>query len=115
MEVTTMRDPGTSRSNPLFARESVDDAHDDDDAPEPGAGSDWARLDELFASGSAAEAVVASMLEAGPEAVEHLMNAGQELLLAAKALLDAAERGLEEHRRADAGETPANVRRLDLG
>jgi len=123
-----MRDPGTARPNPLFARDLDDSTGDHSDADtEPsesarsgvGGGSDWERLDELLMpSGGAAEAVVAAMLEAGPEAVEHLMNAGQELLLAAKAMLDAAERGLEEHRRSQAdvdGGDDSNVRHLGLG
>jgi hypothetical protein len=70
------------------------------------------------------DAVLAALLEAGPEAAEHLLKAAQELLLAAKAVVDAGERALEVHRAATAearpeGEAepedpPRRVRRIDL-
>jgi hypothetical protein len=47
-----------------------------------------------------ADAALAALLEAGPEAAEHLLKAAQELLLAAKAVVDAGERALEAHRAA---------------
>lgn len=77
-----------------------------------------------------ADAAIAALLEAGPEAAEHLLKAAQELLLAAKAVVDAGERALEVHRAASAAagpphdepSTPApparepgrRVRRIDL-
>jgi hypothetical protein len=73
--------------------------------------------------GSAADALVAALLEAGPEAAEHLLKAAQELLLAAKAVVDAGERVIEHHRAgAGASETGGDegaeggsrVRRIDL-
>ncbi len=84
-------------------------------------------------AGPAPDAVLAALLEAGPEAAEHLLTAAQELLLAAKAVVDAGERALEAHRagaRAREGdhgtpetqpegaagpdEPPRRVRRIDL-
>ena len=70
----------------------------------------------------APDAVLAALLEAGPEAAEHLLKAAQELLLAAKAVVDAGERALEAHRAAtetqpDGAEPdapPRRVRRIDL-
>jgi hypothetical protein len=47
-----------------------------------------------------ADAALAALLEAGPEAAEHLLKAAHELLLAAKAVVDAGERALEAHRAA---------------
>ena len=70
----------------------------------------------------APDAVLAALLEAGPEAAEHLLTAAQELLLAAKAVVDAGERALAAHRAASAApdgatepdERPRRVRRIDL-
>jgi hypothetical protein len=74
--------------------------------------------------GASAEAAVAALFDAGPEAVEHLLKAAQELLLAAKAVVDAGERAVEAHRSAadttgpapgeDAPPGPGRVRRIDL-
>jgi hypothetical protein len=74
-----------------------------------------------------ADATLTALLEAGPEAAEHLLKAAQELLLAAKAVVDAGERALEAHRvttgaasrrdsvaDAAASEPPRRVRRIDL-
>jgi hypothetical protein len=47
---------------------------------------------------ASAEAAVAALFDAGPEAAEHLLKAAQELLLAAKAVVDAGERAVEAHR-----------------
>ena len=74
--------------------------------------------------GATAEAAVAALFEAGPEAAEHLLKAAQELLLAAKAVVDAGERAVEAHRSAtgagdaspgeDARPDRGRVRRIDL-
>ncbi len=74
--------------------------------------------------GASAEAAVAALFDAGPEAVEHLLKAAQELLLAAKAVVDAGERALEAHRSGAETTEPApgedapprhgRVRRIDL-
>jgi len=74
--------------------------------------------------GASAEAAVAALFDAGPEAVEHLLKAAQELLLAAKAVVDAGERAVEAHRSAsdatgpvpghDAPAGGGRVRRIDL-
>jgi hypothetical protein len=78
---------------------------------------------ERLRLGSSTDAALAALLEAGPEAFEHLLKAAQELLLAAKAVVDAGERAVESHRTAtdDAGahtsgapEPEPRVRRIDL-
>jgi len=47
---------------------------------------------------TALESIVNALLEAGPEVAEHVVRAAQELLLAAQAVIDAAERAVEEQR-----------------
>jgi len=47
---------------------------------------------------SALESLVNALLESGPEVAEHVVRAAQELLLAAQAVVDAAERAVEEQR-----------------
>ena len=74
--------------------------------------------------GDSAEAALAALFEAGPEAAEHLLKAAQELLLAAKAVVDAGERAVDAHRSAtdatapaegeDAPSGPGRVRHIDL-
>ena len=53
---------------------------------------------------TALESLVNALLEAGPDVAEHVVRAAQELLLAAQAVIDAAERAVEEQRDAH---TPA--------
>jgi hypothetical protein len=76
---------------------------------------------ERLRPGSPADAALAALLEGGPEAVEHLLKAAQELLLAAKAVVDAGERAVESRREAataagsdDAPDRDPRVRRIDL-
>ena len=45
------------------------------------------------------ESFIAALVEAGPEVAEHMVRAANELLLAAQALVSAAERNLAEQRR----------------
>ncbi|MCJ7438687.1 MAG: hypothetical protein MUP97_13125 [Acidimicrobiia bacterium] len=45
---------------------------------------------------SATESLVSALLEAGPEVAEHVVRAAQELLLAAQAIVDAAEHAVQE-------------------
>ncbi len=54
---------------------------------------------------TALESLVNALLEAGPDVAEHVVRAAQELLLAAQAVVEAAERAVEEQReqRAEAG------------
>ena len=47
---------------------------------------------------SSVESLVNALLEAGPEVAEHVVRAGQELLLAAQAVVDAAERAIDEQK-----------------
>jgi hypothetical protein len=96
------------------------DQHADRETPgadEAGGGAEYPPL------GASAEAAVAALFEAGPEAVEHLLKAAQELLLAAKAVVDAGERAVEAHPAADTTEPVSGedappgggrVRRIDL-
>lgn len=74
--------------------------------------------------GATAEAALAALFDAGPEAAEHLLRAAQELLLAAKAVVDAGERAVEAHRSSAEGAVAppdenappsrGRVRRIDL-
>ena len=96
------------------------DQHADGQTPRPdeAAGAEYPPL------GASAEAAVAALFDAGPEAVAHLLKAAQELLLAAKAVVDAGERAVEAHRSAADATGPApgedappgsgRVRRIDL-
>jgi hypothetical protein len=78
---------------------------------------------ERLRLGSSADTALAALIEAGPEALDHLLKAAQEFLLAAKAVVDAGERAVEAHRdatdaAAPTGDAPgreARVRRIDLG
>jgi hypothetical protein len=103
-------------------------AHDYDvfyDAPDDGDTDPSATDPSATGPGatSGADALVAALFEAGPEAAEHLLRAAQELLLAAKAVVDAGERVVEQHRSAagsggGAGDAAPDdeprVRRIDL-
>ena len=78
---------------------------------------------ERLRLGSSADTALAALIEAGPEALDHLLKAAQEFLLAAKAVVDAGERAVDAHREAtdaaapthDAPGRPSRVRRIDLG
>jgi hypothetical protein len=70
---------------------------------------------------SAIESLVNALLEAGPEAAEHVVRAAQELLLAAQCVIDAAEQAVREQqgiRRTaspeSASRTASATRHLDL-
>jgi hypothetical protein len=93
------------------------ESHSDGDFDDVGDAFDG----EGLRPGSPADAALAALLEGGPEAVEHLLKAAQELLLAAKAVVDAGERAVESHREAasaagtdDAPDRDPRVRRIDL-
>ena len=45
------------------------------------------------------ESLVGALLEAGPEVAEHVVRAAQELLLAVQAIVDAADRAVQEQQR----------------
>ncbi len=47
---------------------------------------------------TAVESLVNALLEAGPEVADHVVRAAQELLLAAQAVVDAAERAVDEQK-----------------
>src|SRR5215210_9474952 len=78
---------------------------------------------ERLRLGSSAETALAALVDAGPEALEHLLKAAQEFMLAAKAVVDAGERAVAARREAtEAAEhtdgapgREARVRRIDLG
>jgi hypothetical protein len=95
----------------------------DADGSEPGAASGASSSD--LGPPTAVESLVGALLEAGPDVAEHVVKAAQELLLAVQAIVDAADRAVQEQRdvRAAAGthaaapETPGDrdaVRHLDL-
>jgi hypothetical protein len=71
---------------------------------------------------TATESLVNALLEAGPEVAEHVVRAAQELLLAAQAIVDAAEHAVHEQQavRADSRTEPpapgddATVHHLDI-
>jgi uncharacterized protein DUF5304 len=104
------------------------DRHRDRETAAPGDGAGDADEERPTAEhpplGASAEAAVAAMFDAGPEAAEHLLKAAQELLLAAKAVVDAGERAVEAHRSSteatapaegeDAPSGPGRVRHIDL-
>jgi hypothetical protein len=107
--------------------ERAREADDDDDVT--GGRGDSAGFEGFAAAfdrerlrlGSSTDAALAALLEAGPEAFEHLLKAAQELLLAAKAVVDAGERAVESHRTGTDAAEDANgadpeprVRRIDL-
>ncbi|HEY8216123.1 MAG TPA: hypothetical protein VIH82_03250 [Acidimicrobiia bacterium] len=91
-------------------------------------GSDYADPDAPGPSmppPTAVESLVNALLEAGPEVAEHVVKAAQELLLAVQAIVDAADRAVQEQQtiRADRtadeataarSEDEAEVRHLDL-
>jgi hypothetical protein len=54
------------------------------------------------------ESLVNALLEAGPEVREHFVRAAQELLLAAQAVIDAAEHAIAEQRDVQAASKPPN-------
>ncbi len=72
-------------------RDEATAANDVPPAPEPPPGPG-------LPAPTALESLVNALLEAGPEVAEHVVRAAQELLLAAQAVVDAAERAVEEQR-----------------
>jgi hypothetical protein len=126
--VTKREDRAEAEAN---AAERAGEADDDDNVTEGHDSHDDSTGFEGFAAafdrerlrlGSSTDAALAALLEAGPEAFEHLLKAAQELLLAAKAVVDAGERAVESHRTSTDAAAHANaapdpeprVRRIDL-
>ena len=117
--------PMESRDQPGGAEKPFADAGDD--------GREEREGDERFETfadafdrerlrlGSSADTALAALIEAGPEALDHLLKAAQEFLLAAKAVVDAGERAVDAHREAtdaapfDDPDRRSRVRRIDLG
>ncbi len=68
---------------------------------------------------TAVESLVNALLDAGPDVADHVVRAAHELLLAAQAIVDAAERAVDEQRDLRSpGEdpepdAPSNVHPLD--
>ena len=106
--------------HPLF-----DDRADRDDAPggesrretgreEPASGRSEEGPDGPFT----ASGLLDALADAGPEAAAHLIRAMEELLLAARTVLSAAERGVDGTRgrstRPGAGSGSERVRRIDV-
>jgi hypothetical protein len=120
--VTEPKERARAEESRAESDERNDDAREErDDAPGfEGFAEAFER--ERLRLGSPTDAVLAALLEVGPEAVDHLLKAAQELLLAAKAVVDAGERAVESHRAATDAATPTGeaperdqrVRRIDL-
>ncbi|HEV2310255.1 MAG TPA: hypothetical protein VGU73_07005, partial [Acidimicrobiia bacterium] len=53
---------------------------------------------------TALESLINALLEAGPDVAEHVVRAAQELLLAAQAVIDAADRAVAEQQGVRDGE-----------
>jgi hypothetical protein len=113
--------------NEAFEGDGVNDEPDDDRHVDGDLAGDLGGFAAAFERerlrlGPMTDGALSTLLDAGPEAVEHLLKAAQELLLAAKAVVDAGERAVESHRAAtdpaarttDAPERDARVRRIDL-
>lgn len=129
-----MREPGAAGRNPLFDRadyrwrpEAVPDAHEHthaDDAPDD-THDDAHESHRQPSLGASADILMTAVYEAGPEAAEHMLRGAQEFLLAAKAVVDAAERVVDRHRHPGSEPTeaapdeapparPTRIRRIDL-
>jgi hypothetical protein len=97
--------------NPPTPNPSDGDAANHDDA-DPSA-------TRTLAPPTSVESLVNALLEAGPEVADHVVRAAQELLLAAQAVVDAAERAVDEQKdlRSRPGEptppTATNVHPID--
>jgi hypothetical protein len=110
---------GAERAGEVDGEEDVTEGHGDSAGFE-GFAAAFDR--ERLRLGSSTDAALAALLEAGPEAFEHVLKAAQELLLAAKAVVDAGERAVESHRTATdaaahasgARDPEPRVRRIDL-
>lgn len=89
------------------------------DTPETDPDDHGASPERATSSDSGVDAFVKALFDAGPEAAEHLMNAARELLMAAKAVVDAGERLVDHARGEHTGDgtgddTGTRVRRIDL-
>ena len=84
-------DAGSGHRDDADDLEDADDAEDadyaDPDGPGPG-----------LPPPTAVESLVGALLDAGPEVAEHVVRAAQELLLAAQAIVDAADRAVQEQK-----------------
>lgn len=128
-----MRDPGAPRRNPLFAvdpgrTDTADGATDEttgdttDGAGATGRSSELPTADAI----ATASALLRSVGDASPEALEHLLTAGKEVIAAMRILLDAAERAIDESMSGSDPDVPreervastghrGRVRKIDLG
>jgi hypothetical protein len=103
-------DPLHNPATPNPTDADADASHHDDADPSATRG---------VAPPTSVESLVNALLEAGPEVADHVVRAAQELLLAAQAVVDAAERAVDEQRdlRSRSGEpTPpaaTNVHPID--
>jgi len=75
---------------------------------EPTEVADESAADATAATGlpapTALESLINALLEAGPDVAEHVVRAAQELLLAAQAVIDAADRAVSEQQGVRAAE-----------
>ena len=75
---------------------------EDVDEPEPTASTEAPAADGPgpdLPPPTSVESLVGALLEAGPEVAEHVVRAAQELLLAVQAIVDAADRAVQEQQR----------------
>lgn len=114
-----MRDPDRPRGNPLFDDlDASDDAASrsaggGSDATDPGSGETSGANDHTFRNTrrggpddpespeAGVQTLVEALMAAGPETADHLLRAMEELLLAARTVMVAAEKGIVEQRAAD--------------
>jgi hypothetical protein len=102
-----LRDPGPDQRG---HEQHEEPERADPDAPGPG-----------LPPPTSIESLVTALIDAGPDVAEHVVRAAQELLLAAKVIVDAAETAIREQQdlRAQAADAEqesgsAGVRHLDV-
>jgi hypothetical protein len=80
---------------------------------DPDAASETDRPEAQLPPPTALESLVNALLEAGPDVAEHVVRAAQELLLAAQAVVEAAERAVDEQREQRESGPDATVHPID--
>lgn len=81
---------------PVPEHDTVPDAEPTDAASEPTTDTTDTSDTTGLPAPTALESLVNALLEAGPDVAEHVVRAAQELLLAAQAVIDAADRAVAE-------------------
>ncbi|MBM3675640.1 MAG: hypothetical protein FJW88_12010 [Actinobacteria bacterium] len=94
-----MRDPGTPRRNPFFEYADPDESGSGEQGETPDAGSHVGANAAGGLLGALGE-LVDALVDAQPEASEHLVAAAHEMVLAVKTVVDATEVALAAQRAA---------------